>query len=196
MPSLLDFEYIKFFVENNGYFLLSKKYINSEGELILKDKDGYKYSPSWDTFRSSIYKKSNLSKFHVINKFSVENLILFIRKEDVPLEYLGGKFINMTEKNISFRCICGKSFNSSFEKIVNKKHSWSCPSCAENKRTSARYIPIDKVKERLKFLGLEMTDESSYRKIRTPFEVRCLVCNYVYYKTMLFHGKQIWLSKM
>lgn len=63
-------------VHDRGYkFIYENNYKNEQTRLELIDKDGYKYSVTFLSFR-----KQEPWKFHPSNKYAVENINLYLRK--------------------------------------------------------------------------------------------------------------------
>lgn len=60
--------------KDNGYNLISDTYINSKTKLIFDDNCGYKYSLKYSSLID------DKRPFHTHNKFSIDNIILFLKK--------------------------------------------------------------------------------------------------------------------
>jgi hypothetical protein len=70
-------------IEKKGYILLNE-YVSSTQKLLLIDGFGYKYSTSYNNLMSGKVP----SKFHVCNQFSIENIKLWLKLNNKPLQLL------------------------------------------------------------------------------------------------------------
>jgi hypothetical protein len=51
MPQKLTYEYVKSFIEKDGYVLLSNEYVNSKTKLTIKCDEGHTYNAHFNSFR-------------------------------------------------------------------------------------------------------------------------------------------------
>lgn len=92
------YEEAKEIIENLGYKLISKEYINSKQKLILKDKDGYYYS-----LRLKFLKYYQFVKFDKSNPFTIQNIQVWLilnkyKFNNSNLKILNTKYTNNKQK--------------------------------------------------------------------------------------------------
>jgi hypothetical protein len=79
---------IQNYVESLGYILLQTEYIKHNLIITFKDTEGYKYQCHYANF-----KKNNTSnKFCCANKYTIENIKLFLKQNDIDLILLSKKY--------------------------------------------------------------------------------------------------------
>ena len=115
--------------------LLSKAYKNSDQKLIYKDKNGYLYYSSWTNLSSG--KMASFADKR--NIFVMRNLRRYIKINNLDVELLSEKY----EKNLRFRCKCGKTYKRSWDNF--KRKGCLCPKCAlkvrnENHRNNMDFM--------------------------------------------------------
>ena len=115
--------------------LLSKAYKNSDQKLIYKDKNGYLYYSSWTNLSSG--KMASFADKR--NIFVMRNLRRYIKINNLDVELLSEKY----EKNLIFRCKCGKTYKRSWDNFKSK--GCLCPKCAlkirnENHRNNMNFM--------------------------------------------------------
>ena len=79
-----DFNIVKQYIEELGYELISKEYLNNSQKLILKDAIGYYYVIRWADLLSG-YKPSFV---HKSNPYSINNIKLFLHINNSNLTLL------------------------------------------------------------------------------------------------------------
>jgi len=121
----LTYEYIKEYIINLGYELISEKYVNANSKLILKDKEGYYYFIIWfDIFIGSIP-----NKFHKSNPYTIKNIKLWLKLNNKEFELISDEYEKASIK-LKWKCLkeeCGEEFKSSWNDIIGNK---GCPFCA------------------------------------------------------------------
>ena len=88
MSKKTDYYVVKQYVEDLGYELISKEYLNNAQKLILKDKDGYYYAIRWADILSG-YKPRFVCKS---NPYSIDNIKLFFKINNSKLTLLSETF--------------------------------------------------------------------------------------------------------
>ena len=115
-----------------GYILISKEYLGSKKELIIKDKEGYYYS----TTLMSIYNhKQNPSKFSKGNKYTIQNIKLWLILTNSQLSLVSDKYVG-SENKLIFKDINNYFYYSSlhglFDCIIPDKFNKSNPFTIQN----------------------------------------------------------------
>jgi len=83
-----DYYVVKQYVEELGYDLISKEYLNNAQKLILRDKDGYYYVIRW----ADILKGYKPRFVHKANPYSIDNIKLFLKINNSKLTLLSETF--------------------------------------------------------------------------------------------------------
>jgi len=89
---------VKKIVNDLGYELISKEYLNIKDNLILKDKDGYFYTCSFD----SIKRNHTPNKFSVSNLYTIKNLKNWIKINNKQFELISDKYLG-SHNNLIFK---------------------------------------------------------------------------------------------
>jgi len=118
----LDYNFIKCYVENLGFELLSTSYKNNSQKLILKSKDSYIHYISLGHLQEG--KTSN--EFHTANIFTIDNIKLWLIKEQKDFVLLSSQYKN-AESKLQWKCIkCDYVWNSSWTSIQQGKECSHC----------------------------------------------------------------------
>jgi len=179
MTPKLSYNYIKEFIENNiDLILLGGEYIDNKSRLDLIDKDGYKYYTNFHVLSNNYKNNRNLNRFYKGNKFTIDNIILWIEKNNKPYYYASGEYIGNASKTIVLKC---KKYNH--EWITNWLTIFSnhnCPYCSKfQKFISPQNSLFVLYPELCKEWNYEKNDKSpkEYRsKSNTKIHWVCLVC--------------------
>lgn len=114
-----DLNFMKNFFDNNEFKLLSEEYIDVTTNMILMDKEGYKYSVSYRCFKARVVDQNEtLSKFGRGNPFTIDNV-----KNFIDINFSGTLFLKNNEvwKNsfclMDFYDDCGYFYKVSFVTI-------------------------------------------------------------------------------
>ena len=116
---------VKECVENLGYKLISKEYKNVNSKLIIKDKDGYYYTP----FFNSLIIGNPPSKFYKSNPYTIQNIKLWCKINNRQFELISDTYEGNIKK-LKWKCLkdeCGEIFNNSWNDIIN---GHKCAVCA------------------------------------------------------------------
>lgn len=89
------YELVKEYVESLGYELVSEEYINIDERLCFKDSEGYYYTMSF----YGLYNKNNPQKFHPKNPYTIQNIKLFIDRNNLNFNVLSDNY-KTTKENI------------------------------------------------------------------------------------------------
>jgi len=123
----LDYEYIKSFVEKEGYQLLSKEYKNNHTKLLLKCPIGHEYEIGFYSFKKGI----RCSVCNGNKKLSYKDVKSFIEEEGYTL--LSDDYINCDTK-LLLKCPIGHEYKVGFYCF---KKGVRCPICW-NESTSSK----------------------------------------------------------
>jgi hypothetical protein len=202
----LTYEYVKSFIEKEGYVLLSNEYIGNMCKLRLKCKHDHLYEVSFSNFqqgkRCPVCSNNN-------RKLPFSNIKSFIEKEGFVL--LTDNYLNSTKQILNIKCKNGHVFKRSFNGF---QQGYKCPICAnDNKKLSYDYVKdfIEKdgylllSKEYIdckKKLKIECTNHHQFKMTFSNFKLghRCPLCvritsidekNIVDYVKNIYNGKVI-----
>ena len=96
MSKKYTYEEVKEIINNLGYELISKEYVNCKNKLILKDKFGYFYELSFDTLNNN--KNKGINKFDQSNPFTLTNIKLWLKLNNTLLKLVSNEYINNKKK--------------------------------------------------------------------------------------------------
>jgi hypothetical protein len=118
------YEEVKQYVENLGYLLISKEYINNKTNLIIQDSYGYLYSITLSDLKCYKYfwfvKKSN--------PFSIQNIRLWCRLNNKPFELLSDTYENNSTV-LKWKCLnekCDQEFQKDWGHIFRGQGCHYC----------------------------------------------------------------------
>lgn len=129
MPRKLTYEYIKSYIENLGYILVSTEYVRNNMPLHILDKDGYYYAISFTNLQQGNVPK----KFCKSNSHTIQNIKLWCKLNDKPFKLISGEYVDIKSK-LKWECLkenCGEIFISSCDVIYHNNNG--CPYCAGQK---------------------------------------------------------------
>lgn len=89
------YEHVCNIFSERGFELLSKEYGGYKDKLTFRDSDGYLYCMGFSVFNHSDRK---LYKFHTNNKHTLDNLRLWLIKNNINLEILENEYIRNSQK--------------------------------------------------------------------------------------------------
>jgi len=108
------FDEVKQYVENLGYELISKEYINIKEKLILKDKNGYYYMINFDNL-----KHGDIPLLaHKSNPYSIQNIKLFIKNNNPNFVLISDKYEGKNV-HLTIKDKCGYYYSISFHNLKN-----------------------------------------------------------------------------
>jgi DNA-directed RNA polymerase subunit RPC12/RpoP len=168
-----SYEYVKTFVENLGYILISNTYKNNSSDLFIKDKDGYIYITSFAKLSIKNI-NSDRGKFYKNNPYTIQNIKLWCKINNKSFEIISLKFRKATD-NLTWKCLkCEKEFISSWNSI----HSGvNCTHCTNHHRqvTTENCLATKNPILASEFHPILNGD-------LTPFDVTCSSGDYVWWK--------------
>lgn len=124
-----DIEQVKDICKSHGYILL-EKYYNSASDLVIQDKDGYKYKTKYYNILNS---KNKFDKFSKLNPFTVQNMLLYIKLNNLPIELINKseRIVDVRKDYLDLYCIeCRKPFKATWSQITLNKR-WRCKRCVK-----------------------------------------------------------------
>lgn len=87
------------FFKSKGYTLLDEVYKNNNTKMTCLNSDGYKLFVSYDNLRSG----RNPRIFHVSNPYTIENMNLYLKKNNYQIELLTEEYDKL-KSDMLFRC--------------------------------------------------------------------------------------------
>ena len=102
-------------VNNLGYELVSKEYINNKTKIALIDKEGYYY----EILAGNLFSGQIPDKFHKSNPYTIQNVYLWCKLNTKPFELLS-EIYNGNNKKLHWKCFkkdCGEVFESTLNDI-------------------------------------------------------------------------------
>lgn len=129
----LSFKEIKIKLEEKGFDLLISEndyHGVTKTPMICRDSNGYKYNVTYD----AIMRNKKCAPFHRCNPYSLDNVKLYLKNNNMPYECVSHKFISCQEV-MDFRCTrCGEIVKQSWRNInrtlsKNRKGRLCCPNC-------------------------------------------------------------------
>ena len=124
-----DYEYVKKYIENRNYFLISDTYKNNRTKLTLKDSCGYLYYISFDNLQSN----RNPEKFHKSNPYTIQNIKLWCKLNNKPFELVSKEYKG-NNKKLKWKCLkenCGEIFEATLSNVYSNNSG--CPFCVGRK---------------------------------------------------------------
>lgn len=181
MTAKISISYINKILEERGYYLESgQTYKSSQEKMIIFDQEGYKYSISIGSFINNIaHKCKSLYRFSTRNYFSIENIKLWINKNNKTFSLKSEIFINSRKRNLAFLCsICNNEWNSCWNDIMSNR---GCPPCALKTSGEKHRISIDEVIKMFEENSIEIIDPSSYTITEEKVFSKCKKCGYEWF---------------
>ena len=164
MPKKLTYDYVKKYIEGEGYKLLSTEYENNRTKLLLECPKGHKYLATFGKFkagrRCSVCNKEHIRKRKTLSYGKVKN---FIEQNNYKL--LSTEYKNAHEL-LTMKCPNNHIVEINFNNFKNGKR---CPECYKEERL----LNLDKVKKRIedeghKLLSTEYINSSEELEIQCP----------------------------
>lgn len=122
----LSYEYVKDFIEERGFILISKEYKTAREKIEIECcRCGYRFTPTFDNFKN---KDTGCPSCLGIKKYLYKDVERYIR--DSGYELLNDTYNNCREK-MEIKCPIGHIFKMNFDSFKNKNNR--CPICNESK---------------------------------------------------------------
>jgi len=164
--------------EGRGLRLLpNQTYEGVFAKLHAQDSEGYKYSISFDALKTNIRTgKTSCYKFSTRNIFTVDNILLWISKNNKTYRMISRHFTRSSGRDILMECkLCSRQWVTSWNDLLNSK---GCFECSTKRAGLQRRIPLGKVIEEFAKQKLTILDPSSYISTAIKVLVKCNVCDY------------------
>ena len=159
MSIKLTYDYVKSFIEKEGYQLLSKEYKNNYTKLLIKCPVGHEYKVKFNDFQHGIRCPICNGK----QKFTYDYVKDFIEKEGYPL--LSDTYINANTK-LLLKCPKYHEYKVSFGSF---KQGGRCLICSGKQKFTYDYVKDYIEKEGYQLLSKEYINNS------TKLLLKCLV---------------------
>ena len=166
MSKFLTQEEIEKEIKKRGYILMDK-YINSSTKMTLKDKEGYLYSITWNSFQQ----KSEPKPFHKSNPYTIQNIQNYLDLNMKGYKLLSIEYKGITNK-LKFKCNKGHIFTSTWDSI---SHGQRCSVCAGKQVTLETCIATTDSWMEKYFVNKEDAYTHSYGS-NDVVEVKCIDC--------------------
>jgi len=118
-----DFNIVKQYIEELGYELISKEYLNNAQKLILKDIIGYYYVISFNSLKSG-----SIPLFvHKSNPYTIQNIKLWCKLNNKSFELLSDIYEN-AHNNLQWKCLkeeCNEIFYMNWNSIYSQNQNCS-----------------------------------------------------------------------
>jgi len=149
----LSYNYVKDYIEKEGYQLLSKEYINANTKLLLKCPEGHEYKVKFSHFK-------NNRRCPICRKLSYNYVKSFIEKDGYQL--LSKKYTN-SRSNLLIKCPKGHEYNIKWNTF---QQGHRCPICMNQKLTYKH------VKDYIEKEGYQLLSKT-YKNVRTKLLLKC-----------------------
>lgn len=94
------YQYVKEYIENLGYQLISEEYININQLLVLKDYEEYYYKIRFKVLQYGGKPK----RFHKSNPYTIQNIKLWCKLNNKPFELLSEEY-DGADKKLQWQCL-------------------------------------------------------------------------------------------
>ena len=172
--SKIDYGHVEELFKKNGYLLLTDNFINDKQELIFSDVDGYKYNETYRRFYTNIWNGDTPPRFSKLNKFALDNIILFLSLFYSTMHLKEFQRFKNTKEKMIFYDNDGYYYSSSFDKLrQNVKRGNSLRKFDKNNiftlQNISKWI-------KLKNKNYLLVDGQTYEGDRSILKFKCLVC--------------------
>lgn len=155
-----------------GYECLDEVYYNAKTKLMLLDKEGYKYYATYDSLKASSGKARFVGNKNI---YSIENIKLWLRKNNKPYDLISSEFNNKIKLNLY--CNIHKChFSIKWNNLQQDQH---CPKCGDEIRIGKiNRLVLKEVKLKVgnKIPTVKVISEK-WTNSTTKIDCECLVCN-------------------
>ena len=139
----LTYEFVKNYIKNEGYKLLSKKYVNSKAYLKIQCNKGHIYKVKWNDFKQG-YRCAECAGLKRLTHEYVNNYI----------EERGYKLISKSYEGahafLTIQCDKKHLYESTWN---NFRKGYRCPECAGLKRLTYKFVKEQFAKEEYELLS-------------------------------------------
>lgn len=159
------YDYIKTILKVNGFELLSTPE-ECEKSLIItyKDTKGYKYKM---LFNSRMLKAKHRI-VHSKNVFSIENINLYLKLNNIPIKLISNVYKNSSSK-LSVKCKCGTEYETTWSSI-QQGNGHQCKKCTYMKIAKTNTMSFEDVLKIFEEYGFIIIG-GNYKKITSILKV-------------------------
>lgn len=111
-------------IESKGYKIIEPLNYKNKKSIINITDGNYFYSTTFDC----ISHNDNIKKFHVANKFTIENIKIYMKELNITSELLSEKYTGNNDM-LDFRCECGEEFKMPLAQIHRRPFQCICETC-------------------------------------------------------------------
>lgn len=180
MSKKFDISEISSLLNERGYFLEEGFiYKNCLSPLIFLDTEGYKYSLTFDAFKSVAVRNAGIpDRFAKSNSFSLYNIKHWIKIEEKKYILRSDDFISASEKNMDLKCcVCGNEWITRWNDM---KSGRGCPVCSTKRRGIKRRLPLSDVIDAFARVKARMVSPEEYISTENPVQTECLICGNIW----------------
>ena len=171
MPKKLTYEYVKEYIEKEGYVLLSTEYINNKSKLHIQCDKNHIYDAHFNSF----YNGCRCSYCFGTPKHTYEYVKEYVEKEGFVL--LSNHYSN-NHQLLDLECDKGHKCKIRFD---NFKNGTRCSVCTGTKKYSFNEVCKYIKSQKYKVISIQI----EYKNVNTPIKMLCSN-NHVYIST--FHN--------
>jgi hypothetical protein len=125
----LTYEYVKSFIQNEGYEILQNYFIDTSTKIKIKCPKGHEYFVKFNTFQNG----KRCAECCGNQKYTLKEISFYM--DSLGFKLLSDKYINNKEK-LLIQCPEGHVFDTSF---VHFKNTHSCKVCSLNGRSGENH---------------------------------------------------------
>lgn len=180
MAQKFEISEISSLLNERGYFLEENFiYKNCLTPMTMLDKEGYKYSLSFDCFKTIVLrgcgKPDRIAKS---NPFSLDNIKHWIKLEERPYSLECNGFVSSVEKNIHLKCsVCNNEWDSCWNYIQTNR---GCPTCSTRRRGLKRRLSLESVLSGFSKVNAKIVNPEEYISTEIPVQTQCLICGNIW----------------
>jgi DNA-directed RNA polymerase subunit RPC12/RpoP len=114
MKRKVKYEEVKEFVESLGFIMVSESYTCVINKFIIKDYDGYYYTPTYTNF----FRLKMADNFNKTNPYTIHNINLWLKLNNKPFELIDGQIYKGSHTKFKWKCLnCSDIFISAWNDI-------------------------------------------------------------------------------
>jgi very-short-patch-repair endonuclease/predicted RNA-binding Zn-ribbon protein involved in translation (DUF1610 family) len=147
-----------------------QEYKNNKERMTFLDSEGYKYYISFGNVLSSLKRKKHMNPFHSRNIFCLDNMKLWLKKNNKSWDIECEEYISCLSSNLKFTCNdCGFHWKAAWSRIYSL--GTGCPNCAIKKLGES--VAMARVTEEYNFKSFYpyLSEEWNYEKNIKPPEL-------------------------
>jgi len=162
MPRKLTYEYVKSYIESEGYSLLSDSYKSARDKLDVLCLNGHEWSVDFHRFERGV-RCCNCSSNKKLTYEYVKSYI-----ESNGYELLSKEFINSASK-LCIKCPKGHTYDVTYGNFYS---GWRCPFCKADNISKSQTLTYDYVKNYIESNGYKLLS-NSYSHSKDILELQC-----------------------